>query len=133
MAPLSPTRSRKRPSDANNDLRNYHGMAPFPDNVPTAPLLQISLEKLLGGDGEERERLWKACCDLGFFYLDLRRTSPTGSGNKAATSNYGGTEVDGEALLRFAEELFLVQKSFFKLPVEEKQKYDYKDRGSYFG
>lgn len=86
----------------------------FPDTVPTAPLLRISLQKLLAHDPEEEERCWKACCDLGFFYLDLR--SP-----------------DGEALLRDADGLFEVMKGFFDLSVEEKVKYDFADQNSYFG
>lgn len=50
-------------------------LPPFPDDVPTAPLLRISLSKLTKGDQEEVEQLWKACCELGFFYLDLRDVS----------------------------------------------------------
>lgn len=87
----------------------------FPDNVHTAPLLRISLQKLLGHDLEEEQRCWNACCELGFFYLDL------------TTSN------TGEALLEEADELFEVMKGFFELNVEEKQKYDFADQGSYFG
>jgi len=41
--------------------------------------------------------------------------------------------VNGEALLRDADALFGVGAEFFELPVEEKQKYDFKDKGSYFG
>lgn len=98
----------------------FPDLPPFPDTVPTAPLLRISLEKLLEHDLEEEERCWKACCDLGFFYLDLR-TSDTSK------------EVSGEALLKVADNLFEVMKEFFNLDVEEKVKYDFADQGSYFG
>jgi hypothetical protein len=91
----------------------------FPDNVPTAPLLRISLEKLLHHDEEEHELCWKACCDLGFFYLDLRTSS--------------GQSIDGDALLQDADRLFEVMKGFYDLDVQEKVKYDFKDQGSYFG
>jgi isopenicillin N synthase-like dioxygenase len=91
----------------------------FPENVPTAPLLRISLEKLLNHDEEEQERCWKACSDLGFFYLDLR------------TSN--GQSIDGDALLQDADRLFEVMKGFFDLDLQEKVKYDFKDQGSYYG
>jgi hypothetical protein len=81
----------------------------FPENVPTAPLLRICLEKLLNHDKEEQERCWKACSDLGFFYLDLR------------TSN--GQSIDGDALLQDADRLFEVMKGFYDLDLQEKVKY----------
>ncbi|KAF2028234.1 Clavaminate synthase-like protein [Setomelanomma holmii] len=98
----------------------FEDLPPFPDNVPTAPLLRVSLEKLLQQDSEEQERCWKACCDLGFFYLDLRTSTPLGS-------------IEGEALLQDADRLFEVMKGFYDLDVSKKVKYDFKDQGSYFG
>lgn len=50
----------------------FHDLPPFPDNIPTAPLLRISLSKLLSGVQDEVDRLWEASCKLGFFYLELR-------------------------------------------------------------
>lgn len=99
-----------------------HGNPPFPDTVPTAPLLRISLQKLLQHDVEEEDRFWSACCDLGFFYLDLRTSSDHVNG-----------DVDGEGLLRDADALFEVAREFFDLPVEEKVKYDFSEERSYFG
>ncbi|KAF1925834.1 Clavaminate synthase-like protein [Didymella exigua CBS 183.55] len=94
--------------------RTFRDLAPFPDNVPTAPLLRISLVKLLAQDADEQERCWQACQELGFFYLDL-----------------GG---DGsEDLLADADRLFSLMKSFYDMPVEEKVKYDFKSKGSYYG
>jgi isopenicillin N synthase-like dioxygenase len=98
----------------------FPDLPPFPDNVPTAPLLRISLEKLLQHDSAEEERCWKACCDLGFFYLDLRT-----SGSQRS--------IDGEALLENANQLFQVMTDFYDLDVQEKVKYDFKEQGSYFG
>lgn len=97
----------------------FASLPPFPDNIPTAPLLRISLEKLLRHDPDEEERCWKACCELGFFYLDLRTSD--------------GQSIDGEALLQDAERLFDVMKGFYDLDIAEKIKYDLKDQGSYFG
>ena len=86
---------------------------PFPDHVPQAPLLRLSLHKLLDRDRGEVERFNRACEDLGFFYLDL--------------------EGDGDSLLRDANELFDVNEAFCDLPLEEKVKYDFSAKKSYFG
>lgn len=72
---------------------NFLDLPPFPEDVPIAPLLRISLSKLTRGNQEEVERLWKACCELGFFYLDLRgvldghESHPTTSALSGATDN----------------------------------------------
>lgn len=94
---------------------DFPDLPPFPSNVPTAPFLRINLKNLLDGHIDEEEKLWRACCDLGFFYLDLRET------------------VDGEGLIQSAEECFGLAEGVFSLPVEEKQKYDLMEEGSYFG
>ncbi|KJK84809.1 hypothetical protein H633G_11402, partial [Metarhizium anisopliae BRIP 53284] len=44
---------------------------PFPDDVPTAPLLRLSLAKLRAREPDEVRRFTAACEALGFFYLDL--------------------------------------------------------------
>ncbi|KAF1943882.1 Clavaminate synthase-like protein [Clathrospora elynae] len=106
--------------------QSFPALPPFPDNIPTAPLLRISLAKLLQDDHEEHERCWKACCELGFFYLDLRTFH-------AITGEHGQLGVDGDALLQDADRLFEVMKDFCDLDVQEKTKYDLKDQGSYFG
>jgi hypothetical protein len=86
---------------------------PFPDDVTTAPLLRLSLHKLLKRDKAEVERFNRACEDLGFFYLDL--------------------EGDGDSLLTDANELFNVAEALCDLPFEEKEKYDFSSKNSYFG
>jgi isopenicillin N synthase-like dioxygenase len=104
---------------------SFPNLPPFPDNVPIAPLLRISLLKLLQDDREEQERCWKACCELGFFYLDLRTGDEDGVIDKLS--------LNGDALLENADRLFKVMKGFYDLDVQEKIKYDLKDQGSYFG
>ncbi|KAF2643106.1 Clavaminate synthase-like protein [Massarina eburnea CBS 473.64] len=87
----------------------------FPDDVPTAPLVTISLQKLVAEDGKEKERLFEASKSLGFFYLDMQ-------------------ECDhGKTLLSGSEEMFDLMERFYELPVEEKLKYDFAAEGKYFG
>ncbi|KAK0513435.1 hypothetical protein JMJ35_004421 [Cladonia borealis] len=94
---------------------NKPTLPPFPTTIPTAPLHRISLSKLLSHDPRESSRLFTACKDLGFFYLDLRSTTP------------------GDSLLADAAALFDVGEDFFNLPLEEKMKYDFSGQKSYFG
>lgn len=89
------------------------GPPPFPDDVPTAPLLILSFDKLRNNDTEEIKRLIRACEDIGFFYLDLRGP--------------------GDDILEDANKLFEVGEGLYDLPLEEKQKYDFMHKNSYFG
>lgn len=88
---------------------------PFPDDVSTAPLLRLSSAKLLAGDPNECERLFKASTDIGFFYLDLSDTEA------------------GSSLLSDADTLFQVGEELFQLSVNEKKQYDFSGQSSYFG
>lgn len=126
---------------------SFGGIPPFPETVPTAPLLRISLAKLLTEDANEEERFWSACCDLGFFYLDLSDSASSdtnGSADLSTNGTSGRTDgepvkngvhkaVDGDHLLEDANTLFSVAQEFFDLPVEEKIKYDFAEQRSYFG
>lgn len=85
----------------------------FPHDVPTAPLLKLSLAKLQQHDVEEVSRFIRACEDIGFFYLDLRGV--------------------GDEILANADKLFDVGVELFNLPLEEKQQYDFMHKNSYFG
>lgn len=96
-------------------------LPPFPTDVPTAPLLRISLKQLVDGDENETAQVWKASQELGFFYLDLRDAFSTDS------------QVDGPALLKDVDALFSLGEQVFDLPTSEKQKYDFMEKGSYFG
>ena len=42
-------------------------LPPFPDDIPTIPLLVIDYELIKAGDQREIERLWDAATDLGFW------------------------------------------------------------------
>ncbi|RFU30437.1 hypothetical protein B7463_g5924, partial [Scytalidium lignicola] len=90
-------------------------LPPFPTNVPTAPLVTISLRKLEANDQAEHARLFEVAKAIGFFYLDMR-SSPT-----------------GESLLQEADLLFALMENFFGLPLEEKQKYDFAAKKMYYG
>lgn len=75
------------PKQSEMDL-NFLDLPPFPEDVPKAPLLRIQLSKLIQGDQGEIEKLWKACCELGFFYLDLRGASSNQESiSKPSTAN----------------------------------------------
>ncbi|KAJ5619987.1 hypothetical protein N7510_003971 [Penicillium lagena] len=93
----------------------FPGLPPFPDDVPTAPLLRLSLGKLLAGDVAEVERLFQVSVDLGFCYLDLHDSAP------------------GNCLLDDADNLFQIGEKLFELSLEEKKKYDFSAQKSYFG
>ena len=99
----------------------FTDLPPFPTDVPTAPLLRISLEKLVQGDENEINKVWKASQELGFFYLDLRNATSADS------------QINGPALLKDIEALFSLGENIFALPTPEKQEYDFIEKGSYFG
>ena len=94
---------------------SFSDIPPFPDDVPTAPLLRISLQKLLENGPGESERLFMACKQLGFFYLDLRGTP------------------EGESIIQDADQILSVGSDVFDLSLEEKENYDFSDQKSYFG
>jgi hypothetical protein len=80
--------THKKAEQCEADL-NFPDLPPFPEDVPTAPLLRISLTKLTQGDSGEIDRLWQACRELGFFYLDLREPSPNRKSiPKPSSANY---------------------------------------------
>ncbi|KAL5338644.1 hypothetical protein BJX70DRAFT_388516 [Aspergillus crustosus] len=98
-----------------SQVNTFPGLPPFPDDVPTAPLLRLSLKDLLARNEAEIQRLGEACVELGFFYLDLRDAGAVAQ------------------ILENADKLFEIQAGLFNLPLEEKQKYDLSSRKSYFG
>lgn len=83
----------------------HHLLPPFAEDIKTAPLVSVSFAKLEAGDSEASDALFKACRNLGFFYLDLF-----------------GSEL-GEMIVSEAEELNALQKEFFKMPYDVKDKY----------
>lgn len=84
-------------------------LPPFPDNIPTHPLLVVDYELLKAGDSDEIDKLWKAATDLGFWYL----------------KNHGvENEVEG---------MFEMGAETMDLPLEEKLKFDQGVEGRVFG
>ncbi|KAI0959046.1 hypothetical protein AcW1_003993 [Taiwanofungus camphoratus] len=82
---------------------------PFPDDVPTHPLLVVDYQLIKAGNEDEINKLWKAATELGFWYL----------------KNHGAdTEV---------EEMFEMGAETMRLPMEEKMKYEQGDDGMSFG
>ncbi len=55
-------------------MGSYSEIPPFPDDVLTAPLFELSLKKLTSGDPSEVAQLFAAAKDTGFFYLNLDDT-----------------------------------------------------------
>ena len=88
---------------------------PFASNLPTAPLVSISLSKLQANDAAESAAFYQAAKQLGFFYLDM-----TGS-------------ALGEEIVSQAEQLHAVQKQFHTLPDETKEEYLREKIDAFFG
>lgn len=82
---------------------------PFPDDVPTVPLLVIDYELIKAGDSTEIDRLWKAATELGFWYLK----------NHGADAEVAGMFDMGDATMR--------------LPLAEKMQFEQGDAGNSFG
>jgi isopenicillin N synthase-like dioxygenase len=85
---------------------NFPDLPPFPNDIPTTPLLRLSLAKLLKHEEGEYQRFCTACEEIGFFYLDLRELE------------------DGQSILSDADQLFKLSEDLFALAIEEKKKYD---------
>lgn len=91
-------------------------LPPFPSDLHTAPIAQISSRKLLDGDKEEGQRVLEACQTFGFFYLDLRDSE------------------DGQRLIDEAEGcLELAKKSFASRKPEEHNQWHLQKGVSMFG
>ncbi|GMK57926.1 hypothetical protein CspeluHIS016_0407600 [Cutaneotrichosporon spelunceum] len=80
-------------------------LPPFPSDLPTAPLVSVSLAALEAGDPAAEDALWAACQDLGFFYLDM----------------FGSAA--GERIVAQAEAINKVQNQFWALGNDELDKY----------
>ncbi len=84
---------------------SHSTLPPFPNDVPTAPLVSVSFAKLEVNDASESSSFFTSCKNLGFFYLDM----------------IGSTL--GETIVSEAEELNTMQQQFFNLPNEVKDIY----------
>ncbi|KIW14364.1 hypothetical protein PV08_07146 [Exophiala spinifera] len=96
-------------------MQQHGTLPPFPETLSHAPIAEISSRKLLAKDLETTAAVWKACQTYGFFYLDM-------------------TDSDqGCKLVADAEQLYGLSKETFALPFQEKDKYDFRRRKSFFG
>ncbi|KAL5536855.1 hypothetical protein ACEPAF_678 [Sanghuangporus sanghuang] len=84
-------------------------LPPFPDDVPTQPLLVIDYELISSGDSMEIEKLWKAATNIGFWYL----------------KNHGAE--------REAKEMLEMGAETMRLPLDEKMQFEQGDNGQSFG
>ncbi|THH10588.1 hypothetical protein EW145_g1230 [Phellinidium pouzarii] len=80
-------------------------LPPFPDDVPTHPLLVVDYELIKNGNVQEIEKLWKAATELGFWYL----------------KNHG---VDHEV-----DQMFEMGVETMDLPLDEKMQFQQGDDG----
>lgn len=74
------------------------------ETTKTASLTSVSLAGLLAGQADSINDLVTSCKTNGFFYLDFRHPSTCD-------------------ILKLVEELAVIGKSVFKLPLEEKEEY----------
>lgn len=80
---------------------------PFPEDVPTADIYTVDFNRLINGDAGEARKVYEASCGYGFFYLS-------------------NTQVDYDFMFDLANETF-------KLPLDEKMKYEMGNTGRYYG
>ncbi|KAI5118665.1 hypothetical protein M0805_001038 [Coniferiporia weirii] len=84
-------------------------LPPFPDDVPTHPLLVVDFELIKANDVQEIDKLWKAATGLGFWYL----------------KNHG---ADHEV-----EQMFEMGEEVMALPLDEKLKFQQGEGPGTFG
>lgn len=82
---------------------------PFPEDVPTHPLLVVDYGLIRAQDEAEINKLWKAARELGFWYL----------------KNHGADEE--------VNAMFDMGETTMALPLDEKMKYEQGDDGMSFG
>ncbi len=50
-----------------DDMPGLTTHPPFPEDVPTYPLIIVDFELIQAGDNDEIEKLWKAAREIGFW------------------------------------------------------------------
>ncbi|KAL2822226.1 hypothetical protein BDW59DRAFT_163819 [Aspergillus cavernicola] len=88
---------------------------PFPDTLPVANLLKISLSSLISGDPASANAVLTACRTLGFFQLDLANTPI------------------GEAMTHLVDSIFPVIHETMELPLHQKMEYTQDAPRSFIG
>ncbi|KAI0049475.1 Clavaminate synthase-like protein [Auriscalpium vulgare] len=84
-------------------------LPPFPDDVPTVPLVVVDYALMKAGDAAEIDGLWKAATELGFWYL----------------KNHGADEE--------VDAMFEMGAETMALSLEEKMLFEQGDSGVSFG
>lgn len=79
----------------------------FPPNLSVAKIPTVSLKLLQASDINESNKLYEACCEHGFFGLNLTQTA------------------GGEALLRDAEHMFELTSSTLNLNKDILERYPF--------
>ncbi|KAG9226501.1 hypothetical protein CCMSSC00406_0005832 [Pleurotus cornucopiae] len=87
------------------NTNSKHAFPPFPDDVPTHPLLIVDYALIKAGDEAEKNKLWEAGTNLGFWYLK---------------NHDADEEVNG---------MFDMGAATMDLPLEEKLQFDQGDSG----
>jgi len=84
-------------------------LPPFPDNVPTHPLLVVDYKLIEKRDPQELGKLYQAATELGFWYL----------------KNHGVDDL--------VNSMFEMGEATMNLPLDEKMKFEQGDDGRSFG
>ncbi|KAK4058627.1 hypothetical protein OIO90_000071 [Microbotryomycetes sp. JL221] len=84
-------------------VRQTFPVEPFPEDLKTHPLLVVDYEQVKAGDKAAIETLFKACSQLGFFYLKNHNIDP--------------------------EPVFHVGEDTFDLPMDDLMKFEQGDSG----
>lgn len=77
----------------------------LPADLIPAPMKTINLEVLRSGDEAEAKKLFNACIDFGFFYLDLR-------------------EMSEGKFVETVDRMFELDEELYSIPDKEKMLYD---------
>ncbi|KAL4941421.1 hypothetical protein BDV06DRAFT_236040 [Aspergillus oleicola] len=93
----------------------FESAPPFPDSLPVAKLLKISLSSLISGDPASANAVLTSCRTLGFFQLDLADTAI------------------GEAMIRLVDSIFPIIYETMDLPLDQKMKYTQDAPRSFLG
>lgn len=87
--------------------RTEQSIPSFPTDIPTANISSVDYNRLLDGDQHESQKVFDAARGYGFFYLS-------------------NANIDADFMFDLANETF-------KLPLDEKMKFEMGSTGRYFG
>ncbi|RMZ71187.1 oxidoreductase 2OG-Fe(II) oxygenase family [Pyrenophora seminiperda CCB06] len=87
-------------------------IAPMPADIPLAALTTINFQKLRSSDAGEKQKLWEAATEAGFFYLNYENMP------------------EFEDLTATINDIYDLERDIFNLSDEEKMKYDVDKQGN---